>query len=92
VNRIPDLSEFLEPIYEYEISRGNTVERVDRPAGSNCPLAVVFAMPLDVQGFISSLGLPSNAKTWENRDRHYPLEKGFVCEITHQAIAGPLRK
>lgn len=90
MNRMDDLSEVLLPIYQYEISKGNQVERVDRPAGSNCPLAIVFRMPLDVAGFIALKGSPLEAKLWENRDRHYPLEKGFVCQRTRQAIAGPL--
>ena len=88
---ITDLSEKLRPIFEYEVGRGNKVERVDRPAGSNCPLAVIFARPLDVEGFVHSKGLPSGVRTWENQDRHYPLEQGYVCDDTHQAIAGPAK-
>lgn len=91
MNRMPDLSDALQPVYDYEISRGNQVDRIDKPAGSNCPLAVIFRAPLDVQGFISMQGLPNDVKTWENRDRHYPLEKGYVCERSHHAIAGPLQ-
>lgn len=89
---IPDLSEGLRPILEYELARDNKIERVDRPAGSNCPLAVIFLEPLDVKGFLSTQNMPSAVRTWENRDRHYPLEKGFVCERTHHAIAGPLNR
>lgn len=87
--QINGLSKELQPIYDYEISRGNQVERLDRPAGSNCPLAIIFRKPLDVQGFINIHGLPINVKTWENNDRHYPLEKGYICELTRQALAGP---
>jgi len=90
MNKVIGLSEALQPIYDYEISRGNHVDRVDRPAGTNCPLAVIFHTRLDVTGFISTHGLPSDVKTWENRDRHYPLEKGYVCERTRHALAGPL--
>lgn len=88
-NPISDLSSSLRAIYDYEISRGNSVERIDRPAGSNCPLAVIFAAPLDIRGFIDAKGLPANVTTWENRDRHYPLEKGYLCETTRHALAGP---
>lgn len=91
MNPIPDLSEALQPIYDYEISHGNSVERIDRPAGSNCPLAVIFVAPLDISGFASAHGLPKDIKTWENRDRHYPLEQGYVCELTRHALAGPLQ-
>ena len=91
MKQIPDLSDALKKIYDYEIARGNEVERIDRPAGSDCPLAVIFRSPLDISGFVSIYGLPSGVKTWENRDRHYPLEKGYVCEGTRHALAGPLR-
>lgn len=91
MNQVRDLSEALKKIYEYEIGRGNQIERVDRPAGSNCPLAIIFRAPLDVSGFVIAYGMPTGVKTWENRDSHYPLEKGYVCESTHHALAGPLR-
>ena len=91
MNQIFDLSNTLKGIYDYEIGRGNRVERVDRPAGSNCPLAVIFHAPFDVSGFVTIYGLPDGVKTWENRDRHYPLEKGYVCERTGHALAAPLR-
>jgi hypothetical protein len=91
MNKFPDLSPTLQLIHDYEISRGNHVERVDRPAGSNCPLAVIFREALDVSGFINAYGLPDGVRTWENHDSHYPLEKGFVCELTRHALAGPLK-
>lgn len=89
MKQITDLSDKLRPIYEYEIGRGNRVERVDRPAGSKCPLAIIFALPLDIQGFVRAHGLPNGVKTWSNRDQHYPLEDGYLCEETKHAIAGP---
>lgn len=88
---IPDLAENLSAILAFELARGNTVVRIDRPAGSRCPLAVILARPLDIAGFKSSHGLPSSVDTWENRDSHYPLEAGYICERTRHALAGPLR-
>lgn len=88
IDDIAELSESLRPILEYEIARGNEVVRVDRPAGTNCPLAVIFAKPLDFGGFVH----PNEAaavRIWQNRDRHYPLERGYVCERTRHALAGP---
>jgi len=84
-----DLCDSLRPVFEYEIGRGNCVERVDRPAGTKCPLAVVFAMPLDIDGFMRTHELPHGVRTWANRDQHYPLEDGYTCEKTNHAIAGP---
>lgn len=81
----------LEAVVQFELQRGNQIERIDRPAGSNCPLAVIFKKPLDIAGFLSENKNLNGVRTWENKDRHYPLEKGFVCEATKHAIAGPSR-
>ena len=86
---IPALSKNLQDIFAFEIARGNTVERVDQPAGTGCHLAVIFKQPLDIKGFVSSYSLPNGVETWENRNKHYPVEAGYVCEKTRHAIAGP---
>jgi hypothetical protein len=85
------LSARLRSIVEYEIARGNAIARIDQPAGTRCSLAVVFTKPLDIGGFKSSNSLPAGVDTWENHDRHYPLEAGYVCERTRHAISGPLQ-
>jgi len=85
------LSSALKPMVDYELSVGNEIERIDRPAGTRCPLAVVFKKPLDFKGFEDKNGKPRGVEKWENRDRHYDLEAGYVCERTRQAIAGPIR-
>lgn len=90
MNEVPGLSTVLRPIVEYELKRGNIIERVDRPAGTRCPLAVIFRKPLDFAGLKATLGLPAEVSTWENRDSHYPLEAGYGCERTRHAIAGPI--
>lgn len=86
---VPELSSTLRPIFDFEIGRGNRVERVDKPAGSNCPLAVIFSAPLCISEFLQEHRLPEGVRTWENKDRHYPLEAGYFCEKTHHAISGP---
>jgi hypothetical protein len=91
MNEVPGLSERLRSIVEYELARGNSIVRVDKPAGTRCPLAVVFAKPLDITGFKGGAALPPGIDTWENRDRHYPLETGYVCERTRHAISGPIQ-
>ena len=91
MNNVPELSESLRGVLEFEIARGNSIVRVDRPAGSRCPLAVIFAQSLDFSGFNATNGLPSGVDTWENRDSHYPLEAGYMCERTRHAVAGPLK-
>ena len=87
---VPDLTESLAGALAFELARGNSVERVDRPAGSRCPLAVIMARPLDIVGYTAAHGLPTGVDTWENRDSHYPLERGYVCGRTRHAISGPI--
>ncbi len=85
------LSNALKPIVDFELSVGNDIERVDLPAGTRCPLAVVFKKPLDFKGFENKNGKPKDVDRWENRDRHYDLESGYVCEKTRQAITAPIK-
>ena len=87
---VSGLSPNLRGILDFELSRGNSIARVDKPAGSRCPFAVILSKPLDVSGFEKKGALPPEVRIWENRDAHYPLEKGYVCERTRHAIAGPL--
>jgi hypothetical protein len=90
MTQIPDLSESLASVIDFELSRGNRIERIDRPAGTRCPLAVIFALPLDIEGYRRLHQLPPGVSTWENRDRHYDLEAGYICERSRHAIAGPI--
>ena len=91
MNEVSDLAEGLRDIFAYEVARGNVVVRADRPAGSRCPLAVIFARPLDFAGYGAQHSLSSTISTWQNHDAHYPLEAGYVCERTRQALAGPIQ-
>ena len=85
------LSLHLQPIYDMEIALGNTVNRIDEPAGSNCPLAIVFHKPLHKNAIESRLSLPASVKWWENHDTHYSIEGGYVCDETRHTVAGPLK-
>ena len=85
------LSADLRPIYAYEISMGNEVERTDIPAGTECPLEVVFRRPLHFEGIARDLTLLPEVERWENHDQHYPLEAGFRSRSTRHSIAGPLK-
>jgi hypothetical protein len=87
---IPGLSTSLQPVLTFEVSRGNRVARIDRPAGSRCPLAVILERPLDFVAFRGKHALTDGVRTWENRDSHYPLEAGYVCEATGHAVVGPI--
>lgn len=84
------LSQDLLPIYQLELERGNEVERVDEPAGTNCPYAVVFKKPLHKAEIEEMLDLSPSVKYWESRDPHYSKEAGYRSETTRHAIAGPI--
>ena len=88
---IAALSEDLRPIYDLEMAKGNQVERIDEPAGTDCPLAVVFKHPLHVKEIRSELTLPSSVEYWEHYDPHYSVkaEAGYACQKTAHCIIGP---
>lgn len=83
------LTKELRSIYDLEIQLGNSVLRVDEPAGTKCPFAVVFARPLHFSEIRKALMLSSDIEIWKNTDAHYPREAGFYSQKTKQAIAGP---
>lgn len=85
------LSADLLPICEFELENGNEIERVDDPAGSGCPFAVVFRRPLSIPGTEAEKQLSDTVGSWECRDPHYPRERGYVSMRTHHAISGPMR-
>ncbi|WP_157532766.1 hypothetical protein [Hyphomonas polymorpha] len=68
------LSPDLLPIYEDEIARGNEVLRVDEPAGSLCPLAVVFRLPLKRESAPSSQAVGNDVYWHENADPRYEVD------------------
>ena len=87
---IEELSKDLIPVYRYEIEHGNEVLRIDKPAGSKCPYAVIFRERLKIRGTSQEQDLPDSVNSWKCTDPHYPREFGYVSEISRHAIAGPL--
>lgn len=84
-NLIPE----LKKIYDIEIQLGNEVDRIDEPAGTACPLAVVFKRKLHFNEINSKISLSSDVEKWTSSDPHYPKEAGFFSKRTKQAVAGP---
>ncbi len=79
----------LQPVLEWELSRGNCIESIEAPAGTNCPFLMNLKNKMDHTG-LSNLLLPSTVEKWENKDRHYPLQSGYTCSKYRHSIAGPL--
>jgi len=88
-----ELSAALAALYEFELSRGNVVVRVDRNMWTNSPLVVVFRDPLQIAAARNEMEPdPQTISAWENRDTHYDLEAGWRCNATGQCLSGPLAK
>jgi len=85
------LSSDLMPIYQLELGLGNQVVRVDQPAGTLCPLAVIFRDPLHLEEIGNQIPLAATVSQWTNDDPHYPLETGFSSSISQHAVAGPTK-
>lgn len=85
------LSPNLQSIFDLELLLGNTVVRVDEPAGSLCSLATNFKNPLHKTEIEATLPLPSLVKWLENHDPHYSIDGGYKCEDTSHVLVGPLR-
>jgi hypothetical protein len=85
-----DLSADLRLLYEFELSMGNTVARIDRNLWSSFALTIVFHDPLHIPQAIERLTLSPHVGRWENRDTHYDLEAGWRCASTGHALSGPI--
>jgi len=81
----------LHAVFRLELALGNVVARVDEPAGSRSPFAIVFCQPLHKSEIYSKLELPTSVCWWESSDPHYEAEAGFVSDTSRHILAGPLK-
>jgi hypothetical protein len=79
----------LRLVYDYEVAHGNTVARIDAPAGTECEYAIVFAEPLKIWGTAKTGEISPAVKYWECLDTHYAIEVGFYCREHRHSVAGP---
>ncbi|OEF99572.1 hypothetical protein BHF71_08475 [Vulcanibacillus modesticaldus] len=78
----------LKPIIDHELSKGNKIQEISK-GWSNAVLVIDLEKRMDVQYERSDMNLSEYVKYWENKDSHYPLQKGFYCEKCKHSIAGP---
>ncbi|MEW8214333.1 MAG: hypothetical protein AB2725_06415 [Candidatus Thiodiazotropha endolucinida] len=83
------LCKTLQPILVLELSRGNFIESVDAPAGTNCPFAINLKKRIDHEA-VSKLSLANTVEKWENKGQHYPVQSGYGCSKYKHSIAGPI--
>lgn len=84
------LSKDLQIIQDLEFELGNEILRIDEPAGSRCPYAIVFKGALHINQIRKQLKLPDTVTYWESRNHHYEIQNGYVCEKTRHIVSGPL--
>lgn len=80
----------LHEVFQFELARGNRVERIDAPAGTLCPYAVALTKPLQRAEIEKQLALPPSLRWWESRDPHYAIEAGYVCEEHPHTLTVPI--
>jgi hypothetical protein len=87
------LSPALQPIFEFELTKGNEVARVDEPGGSKCPLAVLFKYPLHKEEIAVKWQPLLHVEWIEITGPYYTPdgEGGYMCTETGHAIIGPMR-
>ena len=85
-----EICKTLLPIFELEISLGNTVESINSPAGTKCPYAVNFTKRFHFKEIEKQLILASSVDKWKNIDSHYPKQSGYVCNKYKHSLAWPL--
>jgi hypothetical protein len=87
-----ELCAHLRPVVELELQLGNTIKRVDAPAGTRCPLAVVFLNVLH-RTEIERVLRPSAPSGWqESSDLHYEVggTAGYFCREERHFVYGPM--
>ena len=84
------ISTHLQPIYDLELSLGNSVVQIEEPAGSTCPLAIIFKNPLHRAEIESKVRIPPSVHWLESRDEHYSRdgEGAYKCDETGHAMIG----
>ena len=83
------LSDDLCSILQFELATGNKIKRIDDPAGTNCPNAIILRNPLR-RLEIEQTPLSFSVIYWQSNDPHYPIEAGYYSKLSRHVIAGPV--
>ena len=86
-----ELCEELRELYDYELSCGNHIARIDRYAWELIDLNIVFSKPSFAEVRNCRFVIKETLLRYVNQDRHYPLETSFTAKEHRQAIAFPNR-
>ncbi len=86
---LDSVCEHLREACRLELANGNTILRIDIPAGSKCPLAIVFCDTLKIWGTPATGEFDPCVRYWESKDPHYEIEAGFICDIHRHVMSAP---
>ena len=88
-----EISDDIRAIVEYELDNGNEIVRVDQPAGTKCPVAVILKFPFRIRKSRADGVVSATVSWWEYEDAHYPADWscGFKSVKSSHAVAAPLR-
>jgi hypothetical protein len=87
-----ELCDHLRTVVDLELQLGNTIRSVDAPAGTRCPVAVVFLNVLH-RTEIERVLRPTAPISWhDNADPHFEVAgtAGYFCEEDRHFVYGPV--
>jgi hypothetical protein len=82
----------LKIIHDYEITRGNIIQRIDRNLWSKINLIIAFENPLYVASHDGIICVDNTLLQRAIKSSTSPLEIAFISIDNRQAIAGPADK
>jgi hypothetical protein len=85
-----DVTEFdaeLKKILELEVSNGNSIKYLSRPAGTDCPFGIWLEKPIDHKRVDANLNLSTDIELWEYTDKIYGHEKGYFSKLSKHNLA-----
>ena len=86
----PDVCAHLQPVKDYILQQGATIEWVGTPWSHNCRHWMYFkGVVLDGDGLKKRFNLPDFIVVHQHRGTHDGHEQGLVCSQDHDALMGP---